>query len=215
MEEYESERRGPFQGIIRVVGRQWCAGIRHSATMAVENGPRFDDQASAEQWVEAQLEERVPDWAPAPVLAHAVPHALQRLVRSPVTALPPHLEPKPCPMCSLFFLADQLNSHIRKAHPDRVRHPLPAVIRSPRKKAPSSKTPSQQLHCQFCRERVLRYNYIRHIRHIHLLGSDTRLWTDIVGCIFCSDTIMLGDYPRHLKDHHTAQLIRATKNTSE
>jgi hypothetical protein len=95
MQAYESETRGPWHGVIRVIGPRFHAGIRHAAPMAVEAGPRFDELAQAEEWTEAQLVERVPRVAPA---LPARPTARSTL--RPVHAPP---QPRPCPLCYVAF----------------------------------------------------------------------------------------------------------------
>jgi hypothetical protein len=66
MQEYESETRGPWQGVIRVIGPRFHAGVRHAATMTVEDGPRFDDLTAAQAWVATELLTRGPVVAAAP-----------------------------------------------------------------------------------------------------------------------------------------------------
>lgn len=208
MQEYESDTRGPFYGVIRVIGPWFYAGIRTAATGILEDGPRFADQAEAQAWIEGELVERVPLVPIGPSISIPLPRGERP--SSLMSSVPLYREPHPCPMCGTFFLPEQMEGHIQTAHPERFGRAILPVIRPQRERRTRVRRPPS-IRCTLCQNPVSRTRYVRHVRRIHLLGKDSRLWTDMITCVFCPTTLMLGDYPRHLEEQHPHELVSAAR----
>jgi hypothetical protein len=177
LEEYESERRGAFHGIVRVIGPRWHAGIRHAATMLVEEGPRFDDKDAALSWAEAQLLERVPYVEP-----EVAPQHLPRgSVLPSVPAGPAAPDPIPCPVCSIPMLPAPLVDHLKIAHPQYMQRPRTSV-------------------CGICNNRVRHEKIIFHLEGFHQrrIKSDT---TQVV-CGVCRVSVPINGYVADLQQQH-------------